>query len=96
VSAPWRGREYASLAALVAVLALLPYLNSLTAGFALDDLPRIVENPMVQGKEPAVRLLTWVDRPEIYRPPCSPSRRTGVWGSRRAGAGESCVGGMVG
>jgi tetratricopeptide (TPR) repeat protein len=50
------------------VLAVLPFLNGLTAGFALDDFPRIVENPMVQGKEPALRLLTWVDRPEIYRP----------------------------
>lgn len=68
VSAPWPGRENVGLAVLVAVLAVLPYLNSLTAGFALDDLPRIVENPMVQGREPAVRLLTWVDRPEIYRP----------------------------
>jgi tetratricopeptide (TPR) repeat protein len=67
-SAPWRGRDNAGLAVLVAALALLPYLNSLTAGFALDDLPRIVDNPMVQGKEPAVSLLTWVDRPEIYRP----------------------------
>jgi protein O-mannosyl-transferase len=56
------------LVALVAALALLPYLNTLTAGFALDDLPRIVENPMVQGREPAGRLLTWVDRPEVYRP----------------------------
>ena len=56
------------LVALVAGLAVLPYLNALTAGFALDDLPRIVDNPMVEGREPASRLLTWVDRPEIYRP----------------------------
>jgi Flp pilus assembly protein TadD len=56
------------LAGLVAALAVLPFLNALTAGFALDDFPRIVENPMVQGKEPALRLVTWVDRPEIYRP----------------------------
>ncbi len=53
---------------LVALLAVLPFLNALTAGFALDDFPRIVSNPMVQGREPALRLLTWVDRPEIYRP----------------------------
>jgi tetratricopeptide (TPR) repeat protein len=56
------------LVVLVAALALLPYLNTLTAGFSLDDLPRIVDNPMVQGREPAGRLLTWVDRPEVYRP----------------------------
>jgi tetratricopeptide (TPR) repeat protein len=56
------------LVVVVAALAVLPFLNALTAGFALDDFPRIVENPMVQGKEPALRLVTWVDRPEIYRP----------------------------
>jgi Flp pilus assembly protein TadD len=39
-----------------------------TAGFTLDDLRVIVENPMVQGTEPAGRLLIWVDRPENYRP----------------------------
>ena len=61
-STTWVGKEDAGLAVLVAMLALLPYLNGLTAGFALDDLPRIVENPMVQGKEPAVSLQTWVDR----------------------------------
>lgn len=61
-------RGNAGIAVAVAALAVLPYLNSLTAGFALDDLPRIVANPMVQGKEPALSLLTWVDRPEIYRP----------------------------
>jgi Flp pilus assembly protein TadD len=67
-SAWWQGREPVGFTVLVAALAVLPFLNALTAGFALDDLPRIVENPMVQGREPTLNLLTWVDRPEIYRP----------------------------
>ena len=61
-------RQIWLLRILIAALALLPYLNSVTAGFTLDDVRVIVENPMVQGTEPAGRLLTWVDRPENYRP----------------------------
>ncbi len=52
----------------VALLAVLPYLNGLTGEFAQDDLIFIVSNPMVMGTAPASDLLTWVQKPEIYRP----------------------------
>ncbi len=58
----------ARLALLLGVLAILPYLDALQTDFTLDDVKVIRDNPMVTGGESPLRLLAWVDRPEIYRP----------------------------
>jgi len=56
------------MVALVLLAAVVPYLNSLTAGFAFDDVFIIRDNPAVQI-QPAVELLAYV-YPEgaLYRP----------------------------
>lgn len=56
------------LAGLVGAVALAPYLNALTLGFAQDDFPFIVDNPRIMGAESALGLLTRVDATDLYRP----------------------------
>ena len=63
-----RRRRQGWLALVVGLLSLVPFLNGLQADFTLDDVKVIRDNPMVTGGESPLRLLTWVDRPEIYRP----------------------------
>jgi Flp pilus assembly protein TadD len=40
--------RHIALMAVVAALAILPYLNSLRNGFVLDDVPIVVENPLIR------------------------------------------------
>ncbi len=59
----------ARLAVLVAVMALLPYTNALTAGFTLDDGPQIRENAAVVGGVDVIRILSSPLFPgDLYRP----------------------------
>jgi tetratricopeptide (TPR) repeat protein len=57
-------------AAAVALLAVLPYLNALWAGYAFDDYPVILSNPRITGAEPALGLVAEPDRSDrsLYRP----------------------------
>lgn len=65
---PWALPGRATLIVVIALLAVVPYLNALTAGFAFDDMPFILRNAKIMGQEPALGLLTWIDRPDLYRP----------------------------
>lgn len=65
---PWALPGRGTLAVVIALLAVAPYLNALTAGFAFDDIPFILRNAKVMAQEPALGLLTWIDRPDLYRP----------------------------
>ncbi len=57
------------LAMLVAVVAVLPYLNSLRNDFAFDDILLIRVHPMITGTESPWHLLTWVtETGGWYRP----------------------------
>ena len=63
-----RSRRALGAALLVVALAVLPYLNSLSNGFAFDDPDVVRDNPMVTHDPPAA-LFTAVYNPgAIYRP----------------------------
>ncbi len=62
------GRPARGIALLVALVALLPYLNSWQGEFVFDDHSLIAEHKMVTGAESALGLLTWVHAPDWYRP----------------------------
>ena len=47
--------------AILVVLSILPYVNALDAGFTLDDLPNIRDNPAVTKG---------IDPTEIFAPRC--------------------------
>ncbi len=60
-----RGRH---LYTLIGLLAILPYLNSLRAGFTFDDPQLICDNPMI-NRDPPLRLFSTVYQPgALYRP----------------------------
>jgi protein O-mannosyl-transferase len=54
--------------ALLALLAIVPHLNALAAGFTFDDIPNVRNNPAVTGGVDPIRILgsTWFFA--IYRP----------------------------
>ncbi len=62
------GRPTRGTALLVALVAFLPYLNSLQGEFVFDDHILIAEHAMVTGSESPLGLLTWVYDPGAYRP----------------------------
>lgn len=54
-------------AVLSVLLAVLPYLNSLQAGFTFDDLDLIRDNPLITGQNASTwQLLTWVYSPGAW------------------------------
>lgn len=53
---------------LVAVVAAVPYLNTLGNEFAFDDVIVVRDHPMITGTESPWRLLGWVQNPGAYRP----------------------------
>lgn len=57
------------LASLLVLVAVVPYLNTLSAGFTFDDLPTIVNNPVVQNGIDVARALSTPLQPgDLYRP----------------------------
>ena len=59
----------ARLALFLAVLAILPYTNAVTAGFTLDDQPQIRENAAVIGSVDLLKILSSPLFPgDLYRP----------------------------
>lgn len=63
-----QSRRLSWAALLVAVFAVVPYLNALTADFTFDDIGVVRDNPAVQVR-PAVELLSYVYQPgALYRP----------------------------
>ncbi|MFN8642223.1 MAG: hypothetical protein U0802_11400, partial [Candidatus Binatia bacterium] len=64
---PTRGR-LACAALVVAALAVAPYLNSLSNGFAFDDPDVVRDNPMVTLDPPAALFTTVYHPGALYRP----------------------------
>jgi tetratricopeptide (TPR) repeat protein len=55
-------------AAVVALLALLPYLNGLDGGFVFDDVGVIRDNPQIQRDPPLALFVTTYEPGALYRP----------------------------
>lgn len=57
------------LTGVLVLFAVVPYLNTLSAGFTFDDLPNIVNNPVVRDGADVVRVLSTPLQPgDLYRP----------------------------
>lgn len=75
VATPLDARAVRRRALLVAAVALLAYANAVPSGYAFDDRMVVLENPVVQGREPALNVFVrdWWGHPArrtvgSYRP----------------------------